>query len=122
MMAVETKPAFEGYIANTQDALIVFEGQSLQLSGSCLLFALTTTFLPASLPADPFRIYHAGFRDHAACRRGIVPRARNRLSDAERKAIVSGCVFVFSEEESKIKRWAISSLPIISDNKFPNTS
>lgn len=40
-----------------------------------------------------------------ACRRGLLPRATGRLSEAERKAIKSGDIFVFNEEESQIKRW-----------------
>lgn len=59
------KPAFRGFVADTQDALLILEG----------------------------------------CRRGILPRTTDRLTDAERKSISSGDIFVFSEEQSRIKRW-----------------
>ncbi|KAJ7116594.1 Gti1/Pac2 family-domain-containing protein [Mycena epipterygia] len=42
---------------------------------------------------------------HAA-RQGVIPRITRRLNDAERRAMIkSGAVFVFSVEESGIKRW-----------------
>jgi hypothetical protein len=42
---------------------------------------------------------------HAA-RQGVIPRTIRRLNDSERKAMIrSGAVFVFSVEESGIKRW-----------------
>ncbi|KAF7311993.1 hypothetical protein MIND_00211200 [Mycena indigotica] len=42
---------------------------------------------------------------HAA-RQGIIPRITRRLNDAERRSMIkSGAVFVFSVEESGIKRW-----------------
>ncbi|KAJ7056777.1 Gti1/Pac2 family-domain-containing protein [Mycena amicta] len=42
---------------------------------------------------------------HAA-RQGIIPRITRRLNDAERRTMIkSGAVFVFSVEESGIKRW-----------------
>lgn len=41
-----------------------------------------------------------------AARQGIIPRIVRRLNDSERrKMISSGAVFVFSVEESGIKRW-----------------
>jgi Gti1/Pac2 family transcription factor len=41
-----------------------------------------------------------------AARRGIVPRVTRRFHDIEkRNEIQSGSVFVFTEEESGIKRW-----------------
>jgi hypothetical protein len=42
---------------------------------------------------------------HAA-RLGVIPRVLRRLNNSERRRmIVSGAVFVFSVEESGIKRW-----------------
>ncbi|KAJ7855764.1 Gti1/Pac2 family-domain-containing protein [Mycena olivaceomarginata] len=42
---------------------------------------------------------------HAA-RQGVIPRVTRRLNDAERRTMIkSGAVFVFSVEESGIKRW-----------------
>jgi hypothetical protein len=42
---------------------------------------------------------------HAA-RQGVIPRITRRLNDAERRTMIkSGAVFVFSVEESGIKRW-----------------
>ena len=60
---------------------------------------LTTSSSLASCPRDR--------RLFAGCRRGILPRTTDRLSDAERKSICSGDIFVFSEEQSKIKRCAL---------------
>jgi len=41
-----------------------------------------------------------------AARRGIIPRITRRLNELERRAMVqSGAIFVFSVEESGIKRW-----------------
>jgi len=41
-----------------------------------------------------------------AARQGVIPRIVRRLNDSERrKMITSGAVFVFSVEESGIKRW-----------------
>lgn len=50
------------------------------------------------------------FCNYSACRRGVLPRAQGRLSEAERKAIKSGDIYVFNEEESQIKRYAIFML------------
>lgn len=42
---------------------------------------------------------------HAA-RQGVIPRITRRLNDTERRTMIkSGAVFVFSVEESGIKRW-----------------
>lgn len=42
---------------------------------------------------------------HAA-RQGVIPRIVRRLNDSERRDMIrSGAVFVFSVEESGIKRW-----------------
>lgn len=42
---------------------------------------------------------------HAA-RQGVIPRITRRLNDSERRDMIkSGSVFVFSVEESGIKRW-----------------
>ena len=41
-----------------------------------------------------------------AARQGIIPRIVRRLNDSERRQMIeSGAVFVFSVEESGIKRW-----------------
>jgi len=41
-----------------------------------------------------------------AARLGIIPRITRRLNDSERRTMIkSGAVFVFSVEESGIKRW-----------------
>ncbi|KAL0945454.1 hypothetical protein HGRIS_000944 [Hohenbuehelia grisea] len=41
-----------------------------------------------------------------AARQGVIPRITRRLNDAERRTMIkSGAVFVFSVEESGIKRW-----------------
>ncbi|KAI0032544.1 Gti1/Pac2 family-domain-containing protein, partial [Vararia minispora EC-137] len=41
-----------------------------------------------------------------AARQGIVPRITRRLNDSERRSMIrSGAIFVFSVEESGIKRW-----------------
>jgi hypothetical protein len=41
-----------------------------------------------------------------AARQGIIPRITRRLNDSERRSMIrSGAVFVFSVEESGIKRW-----------------
>ncbi|KAJ3711332.1 Gti1/Pac2 family-domain-containing protein [Lentinula raphanica] len=42
---------------------------------------------------------------HAA-RQGVIPRITRRLNDTERRSMIkSGAVFIFSVEESGIKRW-----------------
>lgn len=39
-------------------------------------------------------------------RTGLIPRIVRRLSDPERKSMIkSGAIFVFSVEESGVKRW-----------------
>ncbi|KAL5525846.1 hypothetical protein ACEPAG_7183 [Sanghuangporus baumii] len=41
-----------------------------------------------------------------AARQGIIPRITRRLNDLERRAMIrSGAIFIFSDEESGIKRW-----------------
>ncbi|KIY65011.1 hypothetical protein CYLTODRAFT_401045 [Cylindrobasidium torrendii FP15055 ss-10] len=41
-----------------------------------------------------------------AAREGVIPRITRRLNDNERRTMIkSGAVFVFSVEESRIKRW-----------------
>lgn len=41
-----------------------------------------------------------------AARQGLVPRITRRLNDLERRAMIrSGAIFIFSDEESGIKRW-----------------
>ncbi|KAJ2774895.1 hypothetical protein IWQ56_000371 [Coemansia nantahalensis] len=59
------EPTYCGYIATTDDALLVFE----------------------------------------ACRLGILHRRTCRLSNSERSSIAPGCVFVWDETESGIRRW-----------------
>lgn len=49
---------------------------------------------------------------HAA-RQGVIPRITRRLNDNERRTMIkSGAVFVFSVEESGIKRWTGKLFPI----------
>ncbi|KAI0368614.1 hypothetical protein BV20DRAFT_998300 [Pilatotrama ljubarskyi] len=44
--------------------------------------------------------------DPQAARRGLIPRVTRRLNDFERRTMIkSGAVFIFSVEESGIKRW-----------------
>ncbi|KAK7461836.1 hypothetical protein VKT23_008265 [Stygiomarasmius scandens] len=63
-----------------------------------------------SSDVPPFHGYvettvHALRLIHAA-RQGIIPRITRRLNDTERRSMVkSGAVFIFSVEESGIKRW-----------------
>ncbi|ADM11097.1 gluconate transport-inducing protein [Encephalitozoon intestinalis ATCC 50506] len=38
-------------------------------------------------------------------RRGLIPRIQRRLTSRERKKIGHGSIFVYCEEESRIKRW-----------------
>lgn len=46
-----------------------------------------------------------------AARQGVIPRITRRLNDAERRTMIkSGAVFVFSVEESGIKRWTGKSM------------
>ncbi|KAJ1725736.1 hypothetical protein LPJ61_005621 [Coemansia biformis] len=59
------EPTYRGYIATTDDALLMFE----------------------------------------ACRLGVLQRRKRRLSEGERRAIAPGCVFVWDETESGIRRW-----------------
>lgn len=41
-----------------------------------------------------------------AARQGVIPRITRRLNDLERRAMIrSGAIFIFSDEESGIKRW-----------------
>ncbi|KAI8878183.1 hypothetical protein K501DRAFT_138651, partial [Backusella circina FSU 941] len=40
-----------------------------------------------------------------ACRRCLLPKVSRRLQERERKLVRSGSVFVFDEQESRIKRW-----------------
>ncbi|KAJ2693087.1 Gluconate transport-inducing protein [Coemansia spiralis] len=63
--AALTEPTYRGYIATTDDALLVFE----------------------------------------ACRLGVLQRRTRRLSNSERNSIAPGCVFVWDETESGIRRW-----------------
>ncbi|KAJ6456324.1 Gti1/Pac2 family-domain-containing protein [Mycena vitilis] len=53
---------------------------------------------------------------HAA-RQGVIPRVTRRLNNAERRSMVkSGAVFIFSVEESGIKRWTgaiLSAAPML---------
>lgn len=64
----------------------------------------------SSPDVPPFHGYvdttlHALRLIHAA-RQGVVPRITRRLNDTERRSMIkSGAVFVFSVEESGIKRW-----------------
>lgn len=68
-----------------------------------------TTRLPSPI-AEPFYGFVETTGDALrlieAARRGLIPRITRRLNDLERRAMIrSGSVFVFSNEESGIKRW-----------------
>lgn len=46
-----------------------------------------------------------------AAHQGVIPRIVRRLNDAERREMIkSGAVFVFSVDESQIRRWTDSRL------------
>ncbi|KAJ2155315.1 Gluconate transport-inducing protein [Coemansia sp. RSA 637] len=59
------EPTYRGYIATTDDALLMFE----------------------------------------ACRLGMLQRRTRRLCERERSMLESGCVYVWDENESGIRRW-----------------
>ncbi|KAJ2499936.1 Gluconate transport-inducing protein [Coemansia sp. RSA 1972] len=59
------EPTYRGYIATTDDALLMFE----------------------------------------ACRLGMLQRRTHRLCERERSMLDSGCVYVWDESESGIRRW-----------------
>ncbi|ANB11910.1 Mit1p [Sugiyamaella lignohabitans] len=40
-----------------------------------------------------------------ACRQGLIPRIRRRLSERERFQITSGCVYIWDEQEAGMRRW-----------------
>ncbi|KAL6298406.1 Gti1/Pac2 family-domain-containing protein [Sparassis latifolia] len=68
----------------------------------------TVTAVTAGVP--PFHGYVDTTEDALclieAARRGILPRVTRRLNELERRSMIkSGAVFVFSVEESGIKRW-----------------
>lgn len=94
-MGAKTKIALSGFIGNTHDALIVFEGECC---GTYSRRIRTRTLRKTG------RLIQVLTSTHPACRRGLLPRAIGRLSEAERKAIKSGDIYVFNEEESQIKR------------------
>lgn len=64
-----------------------------------------------SNPDIPLFIGYVETTGHAlrlihAARQGVIPRITRRLNDSERRTMIkSGAVFVFSVEESGIKRW-----------------
>ena len=68
-----------------------------------------TTRLP-STRVEPFYGFVATTGDALrliqAAREGIIPRLTRRLNALERRAMIrSGAIFLFSDEESGIKRW-----------------
>lgn len=68
-----------------------------------------TTRLPSS-KVEPFYgfVETTGDALHLieAARQGMIPRITRRLNDLERRAMIrSGSIFIFSDEESGIKRW-----------------
>ncbi|PAV16109.1 protein related to pac2 [Pyrrhoderma noxium] len=68
-----------------------------------------TTRLPAS-KVEPFYGFIETTGDALrliqAARQGVVPRITRRLNDLERRTMIrSGAIFIFSDEESGIKRW-----------------
>jgi len=82
-----------------------------QLSNSLKIRRITmSSNNSCSSDVPPFHGYvettvHALRLIHAA-RQGIIPRITRRLNDTERRSMVkSGAVFIFSVEESGIKRW-----------------
>lgn len=83
-------PAFRGYIGDTLDALLIFEGE--------LAFWQLLPLQASLIQLESCLNLRLG------CRRGVLYRVQGRLSDAQRKDIKSGDVYVFSEEESKIRR------------------
>lgn len=102
-MGAKPEAAFNGFIANTLDALLVFEGEHVLFwHKSQGRMDACERALRQSMGIFPLAC--APLSKQPACRRGILPRTQTRLSEAQRKAIKSGDVFVFSEEESKIKR------------------
>ncbi|KAF5100714.1 hypothetical protein DV451_002477 [Geotrichum candidum] len=40
-----------------------------------------------------------------ACRLGLIPRIRRRLSERERLQIQSGCIYIWDEREAGMRRW-----------------
>lgn len=68
-----------------------------------------TTRLPSS-KVEPFYGFVETTGDALrliqAARQGMIPRITRRLNDLERRAMIrSGSIFIFSDEESGIKRW-----------------
>lgn len=68
-----------------------------------------TTRLPAA-KVEPFYGFIESTGDALrliqAARQGVVPRITRRLNDLERRTMIrSGAIFIFSDEESGIKRW-----------------
>ncbi len=91
-MAMSTDtPLFEGFVDTTMDALRLIEVR-----------AFPTVLSRASVDV------HTGLTSTRlqAARRGMIPRVTRRLNDFERRTMVkSGAIFIFSVEESGIKRW-----------------
>lgn len=68
-----------------------------------------TTRLPSS-KVEPFYGFVETTGDALrliqAARQGVIPRITRRLNDLERRAMIrSGSIFIFSDDESGIKRW-----------------
>ncbi|KAJ7590228.1 Gti1/Pac2 family-domain-containing protein [Mycena floridula] len=74
------------------------------------ILKLPVALMASSPDVPPFHGYvettvHALRLIHSA-RQGVIPRITRRLNDTERRSMIkSGAVFVFSVEESGIKRW-----------------
>lgn len=89
---------FYGYIDTTEDALRLIEVRVTQTFG---YFNITGLRFPRTPPVLLYLIV-----PYKAARRGILPRVTRRLNELERRSMIrSGAVFVFSVEESGIKRW-----------------
>ena len=105
---------FYGYVDTTGDALRLIEVSRSLLP--ILQWNLTDSvswdyasadhhclkrFLPSLLHISHRLVIHL-----KAARRGILPRITRRLNELERRSMIrSGAIFIFSVEESGIKRW-----------------
>ena len=99
-MAMSTDtPLFEGFVDTTMDALRLIE--------VChILIFVGQTVGEADRIASAHDSSPGPSISHQAARRGLIPRVTRRLNDFERRTMVkSGAIFIFSVEESGIKRW-----------------
>ena len=99
-MAMSTDtPLFEGFVDTTMDALRLIEVCHIPIFvGQTVGEADRIASAHDSSPGPSI--------SHQAARRGLIPRVTRRLNDFERRTMVkSGAIFIFSVEESGIKRW-----------------